>query len=156
MEYSWIEPGVLAAGSVPVDAKDILSLHDGGVRGILSLTERALTSFWEISAEVFAEMDIKYFHVPIPDQHCPSEMQAGQILGIIRDMATEIRPMFIHCNAGVGRTGTILHLYYLSTGKSMEEAQALIRKRRIQCVLLSDVQLQFLRMYDAKKSGHIE
>ncbi|MFZ6030418.1 MAG: protein-tyrosine phosphatase family protein [Chloroflexota bacterium] len=85
-----------------------------------------------------------YSHVPVPDQHSPTVSQAEEILGIVEAMAIERRPLFIHCNAGVGRTGTALHLYYLSKGLSMGEAREIIRKRRIQCILLTDVQLQFL------------
>jgi atypical dual specificity phosphatase len=147
MDCSWIEPEILAAGSIPLDAKDLRALRAENIRAILSLTERAPTTFREITAALLDELDIVYFHVPIPDQFPPSPQQGEHILQIIRDMAKQSRPLFVHCNAGVGRTGTILHLYYLEQGKSYEEAQALVKARRIQCILLSDEQVKFLKAY---------
>jgi len=49
MKISWIEPDVLAASAIPIDAKDLQSLHDQGVRAIISLTEQPVTSFKSIS-----------------------------------------------------------------------------------------------------------
>ncbi|MHB8629244.1 MAG: hypothetical protein ACYDBJ_23030 [Aggregatilineales bacterium] len=40
MECSWIEPGVLAAGSMPLDDEDIHDLHGQRIRAVLSLIEQ--------------------------------------------------------------------------------------------------------------------
>ena len=147
MKISWIEPDILAASGIPLDAKDLRSLHAQGIRAMLSLTEHSLLTFREITPALLNELDITYLHVPIPDQHPPTSEQAQHILHLIKTMAAQQRPLLIHCHAGVGRTGTILHLYYLAQGRSWDETKAKIRATRVQCLLLADEQLAFLRAY---------
>ena len=145
MKISWIEPERLAASGIPLDAKDLRSLQAQGIRAMISLTEHSLLMFREITPTLLADLDITYLHVPIPDQHPPTADQAQQILHQITMMTAQHRPVFVHCHAGVGRTGTILHLYYLAQGLSWNETKAKIRATRVQCLLLAEEQLVFLR-----------
>ncbi|MBA3533900.1 MAG: dual specificity protein phosphatase family protein [Ardenticatenales bacterium] len=144
MKISWIEPGVLAASSVPFDVRDVRALHTQGIRAILSLTEHPLTIFRSITPALFVELDIAYCHAPVRDHHAPELSQARRIVAFLQAMKTEGRPAFVHCHAGVGRTGTALHLYFLSEGLTLEEARARVRARRPQCILLSEAQEAFL------------
>ncbi len=147
MDCTWIEPAVLAAGSIPVEENDIRDLHAEKIRAILTLTERPITAFHEITPKLLESFDISYLHVPIPDQFPPNLDQARIILRFIEGMKSLGRPVFVHCQAGVGRTGTVLHLYYLMQGLSYEEAAARVRAKRIQCILLSDLQVDFLKEF---------
>jgi len=147
MKISWIEPEQLAASGIPLDAKDIRALHEQGIRAILSLTEQPLFAQREITPPLLEGLAIAYFHIPVRDQYPPSAAQAQEVIAIISAMQIQQRPLLIHCHAGVGRTGTILHLYYLTRGQTFEEAKAEIRRKRVQCILLSDEQLQFLQAY---------
>lgn len=88
------------------------------------------------------------------DHYPPDIEQAEDILRFIDLMGGHQRPVFIHCHAGVGRTGTILHGYLLNQGMSLTEAQAIIRAKRIQCLLLSEAQRTFLRQFAASRSGN--
>ena len=148
MKISWIEPDLLAASDIPLGAKDIHSLYQQGIRALLSLTEQPLFTQREITPTLLTDLDMAYFHVPVPDQYPPTHEQAYAISQIIAHAVSEKRPLLIHCHAGVGRTGTILHLYYLERGYTFEEAKAQIRRTRVQCILLSDEQLAFVRGFE--------
>ena len=147
MDCTWIEPNILAAGSVPVEEDDIKSLHRDKIRAILTLTERPITAFHQITPALLASFDITYLHVPVPDQFPPNLDQARRILDFIHQMNQQGRPLFVHCQAGVGRTGTVLHLYYLAQGLTFGEAEAKVRSKRIQCILLTDLQVEFLKEF---------
>jgi atypical dual specificity phosphatase len=149
MKISWIEPTQLAASGIPLDEKDVRSLHQQGIRAILTLTEQPLFAQREITPALFDAMDIVSFHIPVRDQYPPDASQVEQILETIRLMEAQHRPLLVHCHAGVGRTGTILHLYYLAQGQSLEQAKAKIRQKRAECILLSDEQMKFLQTYSA-------
>ena len=147
MDCNWIEPNILAAGSVPVEEEDIKSLHRNKIRAILTLTERPITAFHEITPALLASFDIAYLHVPVPDQFPPNLDQARRILDFIHQMDQQGHPLFVHCQAGIGRTGTVLHLYYLAQGLTFAEAEAKVRSKRIQCILLTDLQVEFLKEF---------
>ncbi len=151
MDYSWIEPDTLAASSAPVHATDIQMVHTQGIRAILSLTERPLSR--TIPLALLQALDIACFHVPIAEMQPPSIGQAREILSILRSMAAHQRPLLVHCRAGVGRTGTVLHLYYLAQGLSLAKAQEHVRRARPQCVLLSQRQRAFLWMFAHNQTG---
>jgi hypothetical protein len=56
--------------------------------------------------------------------------------------------------ARVGRTGTVLHLYYLVQGHSLPLARAKIQERRVQCILLSASQTAFLEAFAQQINIH--
>jgi atypical dual specificity phosphatase len=149
MKISWIESDLLAASGIPLDAKDLRSLQQQGIRAILSLTEQPLLAQREITSDILEALDIRLFHVPVRDQYPPDAAQVKQILTVIHTMQSDHRPLLIHCHAGIGRTGTILHLYYLAQGHTFAQAREHIRQKRVQCILLSDEQMQFLAAYSA-------
>jgi atypical dual specificity phosphatase len=144
MKITWLEPDALAASRMPLDINDVRSLREQGVGAIISLTEQPLTLFKGITPDAFGALDITYLHVPVPDHHPPTKEQAHVILRFIDLMRKRQRAVFVHCHAGVGRTGTILHLYYLAQGLSLEAAREQVRRKRPQSTLLSDKQRAFL------------
>jgi atypical dual specificity phosphatase len=147
MKISWVEPGLLAASDIPISVADIVSLHAQGIRAILTLTERPLTALKVMEPALFTRLDIALHHIPVIDQHPPTHDQANTIIATIAEAAAQQLPLLVHCHAGVGRTGTALHLYYMAQGHSFAAARAHIRARRIQCVLLSPSQEAFVQSF---------
>ncbi len=133
------------ASSIPFNAKDMRALHRQGVQAIVSLTTRSLIGLSDITPSLFTKLDITYLHAPVRDHYPPTLPQAQAILAFIEQMKQARRKTLIHCHAGVGRTGTILHAYFLNQGFTLSEAEAKVKARRIQCLLISNEQRNFLR-----------
>jgi len=149
--WNWVEPNVLAAGSIPTDAVQIHELHASGIRAILTLTERPLTAMSTIGSNLFKQLDIDYRHVPIPDQFPPDNDQADEIIRYIDAMKAQSRPLYFHCHAGIGRTGTVMHLHFLAQGLPLNQAKARVYLARPQCILLTGVQQAFVEQFAARQ-----
>lgn len=147
MKINWIEPNVLAASGVPVGIKDLSSLYKQGVRAIVTLTEHPLTVQTQITTDYLNDIGFNYLHVPIVDQYPPEDEETvWQMVQFIDQMAEAAKPVLIHCQAGVGRTGTMLHAYYLAKGMRLQDVQIIIKQRKpsSQFIMLTPEQQTFL------------
>ena len=151
MKISWIEPDVLAASPLPMDSVDIRSLHEQGIRAIITLTESSVTSQRTITPALLDDLGITNFHLPIEDYLNPTNEQVAEAVAFIDRMQAENKPTLIHCYAGQGRTGTMLHAYYLTKGWSLDDACKHVSEMRPICVFrdLSHEQQTFLRDFAA-------
>jgi acyl-coenzyme A thioesterase PaaI-like protein/predicted protein tyrosine phosphatase len=147
MKMDWIEPNVLAASGIPIGAYDIQTLHEQGIRAIVTLTEQPLTIQREITPELLDKLEITSLHVAVVDQHPPTKEQVEIVRQFITEMSAQSKPVFIHCHAGIGRTGTMLHAYYIVSGLSLEDAKQKVRagRRSSAFLMLTDIQQLFLK-----------
>jgi atypical dual specificity phosphatase len=147
MKIDWIEPDVLAASGIPIGEYDIQMLYGQGIRAIVTLTEQPLTIQRGITLELLHKLGISTLHVAVVDQHPPTEQQVQQVHEFIEDMRAQNKPVFIHCHAGIGRTGTMLHAYYLAAGLSLEDAKQKVKsgRRSSAFLMLTDLQQAFLK-----------
>lgn len=130
MNLNWIEPGVLAAHACPASEHDVEWLHSQGIRAVVTLTERPLTQLLDIPPDLFAQLGIEHLHSPIPDYNPPGISQALAVISFIDRMAHAQKPVFMHCLAGIGRTGVMLHAYYLAHGYTLEDARKKVEAGR--------------------------
>jgi len=160
MKISWIEKGILAGSGVPLGIDDLKSLKEQGIGAIVTLTEHPLTTQrpitivtpiglatqHPITSETIEQLDLTYLHAPIPDDNPPDEATAERVVSFIDEMAAQGRATLVHCFAGSGRTGTVLHAYYLTHGDDLETAKQKVKAARPVCafVVLSDSQRKFL------------
>jgi hypothetical protein len=104
----------------PSYALDALSaLRDAGIRTWIDLTEEAEWFPYPSLLRELAQPDLlklDYLRFAIPDRQTPSVEQMSQILDAIDRSHTEGRAVYIHCLAGIGRTGTAVACYLIRHG----------------------------------------
>jgi hypothetical protein len=119
----WVEPGLLLAGEYPSELSPELTrlrlrrMLDLGIRQFIDLTQPELTQsrpYRDALAEVAQEMGVKdtiIFNYPIPDLEIPARDLMRSILDTLDKAVSGKFPIYVHCWAGIGRTGTVVGCY---------------------------------------------
>jgi hypothetical protein len=121
----WIIPGRLLAGPYPGSRQEsvirqrVLRLLAAGITLFLDLTEEGKMPPYAQWLDEAA----RHLRMPIPDFGVPTPEQMAQTLDAI-DVAIETRhSVYVHCLAGLGRTGTVVGCFMVRHG--MQGAEAL-------------------------------
>ena len=69
-------------------------------------------------------------HFPVEDFAAPSLAQISKACEIIDESLDRGKSVLVHCNAGIGRTGTILSCFLVHKGAHPEEAIERVRRER--------------------------
>ena len=116
----WVVAGQFLAGEHPDDlAEGVLqarlsALLDAGIQTFIDLTEEHETpTYYRVLRNLIAErrLEITYMRLPIPDRGVPSLWTLRRILDVIDRSIEDENPVFVHCFAGRGRTGTVVGCY---------------------------------------------
>ena len=91
--------------------------------GYKSLARRGVTTIVDLRAEESLDIDedllkrlgVTRFSLPLRDGQVPTEAQVTQLLSIVEDSDGKV---YVHCMAGVGRTGAIVAAYLVATGQA--------------------------------------
>lgn len=116
--------------SVSVPIKNFAQVDDVLWRGAApttagyeALAANGVTTVIDLRAEddirvdqgLIARLGLTRIHLPIRDGQSPTEAQVTRFLAAVK--ASDGR-VFVHCGAGVGRTGTMSAAYLVKTGQS--------------------------------------
>jgi atypical dual specificity phosphatase len=121
-------------------ADDLLTLHNAGIRAVVSLLN--LPS----DESVYREAGFSFICLPVPDGGAPTFEQAADFVQFFAMNRVKCQAVAVHCEAGLGRTGTMLAIYLISTGKTAAEAIQMIRNVEKSAVE-TERQIQFLEKY---------
>lgn len=130
-ECYWVIPGRFLAGESPgrfeeeLTRKRIDSLLEAGINLFIDLTgPNEATPYSGILHEQAAVYEIHAQHrrFSIQDFGLPTPDQMNAILNAIDEGLQAGRNIYLHCQGGIGRTGTTVGCYLVRRGKSGEEA----------------------------------
>ena len=149
----WAIPGVLAGMPMPFIHPDrrlaggdalsafedeLAALHAAGVRAVVSLLN--IPS----DAPVYESAGFAFLCLPVADGGAPTLEQADEFVRFVTGQRAAQRPVAVHCEAGLGRTGTLLATYLIAQGDSA--AAAIKRVRAVETLQ----QIHFLEQYAGK------
>lgn len=129
----WAVPQRLLAGPLPGarDRESVRALLDAGVRCVIDLRTPAEPPGCRVLLEKLCE-DAVWIGFPILDGGAPSAPSMQAILDAIDASLARDRPVYVHCQGGRGRTGTVVACYWIRHGLYDPEAslaELTIRRR---------------------------
>jgi protein-tyrosine phosphatase len=151
----WVIPGMLAGmpmpfidperrmaggGSLNAFEDELPVLYSSGVRAVVSLLN--IPS----DAPVYESAGFDFLCLPIPDGGTPTLLQVELFVGFVAKHHDRRQAVAIHCEAGLGRTGTMLAAYLIAQGKSAAAAIGQVRAAESSAVE-TERQIQFLEQY---------
>ncbi len=141
----WVIPGQVAALACP--GPDQLPL-------LARLGFHVLVSLNEDPPETAAVLreGLEHVRIPFADYTAPTQQQIGEFVAALAERLRRGQTVAVHCQAGVGRTGTMLACYFVSLGMSPTEAIEHMRRRRPGAVE-SDEQERAIRDYWVRMQG---
>jgi atypical dual specificity phosphatase len=122
--FTWIEKPLLAALARPSEPEDYAWLREQGVELLLCLTEERPRRDW------VEEANLLVFHEPVEDMEAPTQEQLERCVSAIQRANEKNMGVAVHCEAGMGRTGTVLAAYFVARGMSAAEAIGRVRRMR--------------------------
>ncbi|MGH9824643.1 MAG: fused DSP-PTPase phosphatase/NAD kinase-like protein, partial [Blastocatellia bacterium] len=78
-----------------------------GIKSILDM--RGASPETRLEKESAEQLGLRFFAVPLSPLHAPSDEQIRRVLAVVMDQANW--PVFIHCERGKDRTGTVVACY---------------------------------------------
>jgi ADP-ribosylglycohydrolase len=159
-ESYWAIPGRLLAGKYP-GGRDLKELErrlgpllDAGITGFLDLTEHGELPPYDN----YLPPNVAYLRKPITDHGVPRDhAHMAEIVAALDGLLREGRKTYVHCRAGIGRTGTVIACHMIEQG--LTPADALERLNELWRtsdrsdtwpeVPETDEQRQFILGYDA-------
>ncbi|MGB9843053.1 MAG: MazG nucleotide pyrophosphohydrolase domain-containing protein [Caldisericia bacterium] len=122
--FSWVIDGFIAASEFPDNEQKLKFLKEQKIGSIVTLSEK------KIDEELLKKYKIRNIHIPIKDFDVPTISDVKKFLKWMKLMEKWKIPTLIHCDAGIGRTGTMLSIFFMSKGKSPKESLDLVRSKR--------------------------
>lgn len=139
-ESYWVLPCKFLAGEYPgrweehETRKRIQGLIHAGIRICIDLTKpgEMEPSYREIFLEELSHYGYagNYYQFPVYDFGVPEIEQLVKTLDKIDESITGNQPVYVHCRAGIGRTGLVVGCYLARHGKTGNTAIVEIKKLR--------------------------
>lgn len=141
--FHWVQPSLAGMGRPGLMndiEQDLAALGAEGVDVLVSLTQR------RIPQEVLTPHGIAGRHLPIPDMGVPSLNAAATLCRDVQRALENGSRVAYHCDAGLGRTGTLLASQLVWGGANADAAIEHVRTC-IRGAIQTDSQLSFIHRF---------
>jgi len=133
-------------GALTAYDDELVLLHSAGVRAVVSLLNIPTDK------TIYEEAGFNFICLPVANGGAPTMDQANQFVRFVEEQRSRQNPVAVHCEAGIGRTGTMLAVYLISRGQTA--AQAIRSIRTIQpSAIETPRQVWFLEEYARRMPG---
>lgn len=134
-------------GELGAFADELPTLFSAGVRAVVSLLNIPSDQ------PVYRSAGFGFLCLPIADGEPPTAEQADTFVGFV-DVNREMQnPVAVHCEAGLGRTGTMLAVYMISRGEKARNA--IERVRAVERAAIETMrQIKFLEQFEQQRRHH--
>jgi atypical dual specificity phosphatase len=123
--FDWLIPDLLGVCPNPSVARlAAAELAAQQVRLLINLYEAA------DPVDLLAELGAESLHLPVRSAEPPSQEQLDVAVEAIEAARAQGIRVAVHCQAGLGRSGTLLAAYLVSQGATADEAMARVRAVR--------------------------
>ena len=123
--FSWVIRGKLAGSARPENEAQLRWLRKSGIKALVCLNrERPLDD------KQVRELGFEYLFLPVRDFTAPTLDDMIEFVCFAKEMIGYRMPVVVCCGAGIGRTGTMLAAYLVSSCFSPENALKEIEVKR--------------------------
>ncbi len=152
LDLWWVIPDVLAGTSIPflhperphtpaaslhAFTDELPALWQAGVRAVVCLLNMPG------AAPTYTAAGFAFLLLPVADGAAPSLEQFSDFLAFVDAQRSLGHPVAVYCEAGIGRTGTLLAGYLIASGSPIDAAITLVRSLR-QGAVETRQQMRFL------------
>jgi protein-tyrosine phosphatase len=137
----------LAVGHAPMSYDELESIREQGVDGIVNLCGE----YCDLH-QIQENFGFEVYYLPVQDNEAPSLQEVEKALQWLDESIYLGKKILVHCQLGIGRTGTFVTSYLLRRGFTMKLARRKLKKTRAESTSFN--QWRFLRKF-GKKAGRL-
>jgi ADP-ribosylglycohydrolase/protein-tyrosine phosphatase len=166
----WVQPGRLLAGEYPgsmsrADAMErVQRLLTAGVTSFIDLTEEGELPEYDDLLPELTERRVRYKRMAVLDHSIPdSPAHMARILDLLDGELNAGQCVYLHCRAGIGRTGTAVGCHLIRSGLPNNEAydhlqvlwKQCARSRRWPSIPETSEQIDFVLRWQEPATGAV-
>lgn len=139
MSMPFIHPGrrLGQSGDLRDFEDELAALAEAGVGGVVSLLN--IPS----DARLYEQAGFEFACLPVPDGNAPEFRQVKEFVRFVEGCRAQSKAVAVHCEAGCGRTGTMIAAYLIVKGATPDVAIARVRSAEPSAIE-TNLQIRFL------------